>query len=194
MVGFPNLDFSRGESDIASREAVASLLRIRTPEGERFVFTEVAMRRLLGGLVVVAAVTGMAVWAVPVLLLIVVAAAAGTAFWWFSRCHHPRPLGLLPPMVDEQGVLQPAQWYCGNCGYRFPADFIHERAPVPRFTGYDETKSVVSARRAADLEQSQRRLAVKRAGLGSRGRVAAPSGGTAARPEPVSIDSRRRAG
>ena len=151
------------------------------------------MRRLLGGVLVVAAIAGMVIWTIPVLLLIVLAAAAGTAFWWFSRCHHPRPLGLLPPMIDEQGVLQPAQWYCGACGERFPATFVHDRTPIPRFTGYDESKSRVSARRAADLEQNQRRIALKRAGLAGRSRIAAqnPAG---ARPEPVSIDSRRRAG
>jgi len=152
------------------------------------------MRRLLGGLVVVAAVAGMAIWAVPLLLLILFAAAAGTAFWWFSRCHHPRPLGLLPPMIDEDGVLEPAQWYCGACGHRFPADFVHDRTPIPRFTGYDETKSRVSAKRAADLEQNQRRLALKRAGMASRSASAATTVEPSVRPEPVSIQSRRRVG
>ena len=152
------------------------------------------MRRLLGGLIVVAAIAGMAIWAIPMLLLIVLGAGAGGAFWWFSRCHHPRPLGLLPPMVDDEGVLQPAQWYCGACGHRFPAEFIHERAPIPRFTGYDESKSRLSAQRAADLEQSQRKMAVKRAGLGKGKAAASAASASGVRPEPVSIDSRRRAG
>jgi hypothetical protein len=118
------------------------------------------------------------------------------AVWWFGQCHHPRPLSLLPPMTDAEGRRQPAQWFCAHCGQRFPADFEHDSSPVPRFTGYDEAKAVAAAKRAADLEQNQRRLALKRAGLKRSATPPAPPAATPSapaptRPEPVRIDTRR---
>ncbi len=115
------------------------------------------------------------------------------AVWWFGQCHHPRPLSLLPPMTDADGRRQPAQWFCPHCGQRFPASFEHDSTPVPRFRGYDESKAVAAAKRAADLEERQRRLAVKRAGL-RRSTPAAPAATATTpptRPEPVRIDTRR---
>lgn len=94
--------------------------------------------------------------------------AAATAFWWLSRCHHPRPLGLLPPTADAAGVEQPAQWFCGHCGKRWPAAFDHGKSPVQRFRGYDESKAKASAKRAEELADSQRKLAVRRAGMTAR--------------------------
>src|SRR6185295_10041047 len=94
--------------------------------------------------------------------------AAARAVWWFGRCRHPRPLGLVPPVVDAHGERQPARWFCGQCGEYWPAVFEHEHAPIQRFHGYDESKARESAKRAAALEQRQRELAVRRAGMTTR--------------------------
>jgi hypothetical protein len=99
--------------------------------------------------------------------------AAGIVVW-LSRCHHRQPLSLLPPIVDEHGVRTPAKWYCADCGKSWPAGFEHERvAPVRRFSGYDQSKAALAAKRADELAERQRELAIKRAGL-SRRRVSPP--------------------
>lgn len=115
------------------------------------------------------------------------------AVWWFGQCHHPRPLSLLPPVTDADGKRQPAQWFCPQCGHRFPATFEHDKPPIQRFKGYDESKAVAAAKRAADMEQRQRQLALKRAGLKrpSTPAAAPPAATTPPRPEPVRIDTRR---
>lgn len=151
------------------------------------------MRSLIvrSGLLAMSAAAGLFLWSRPAWLFMTTG-AMGAAFWWLGRCHHPRPFALLPPMTDEDGRRQPAQWFCAQCGERFPANFEHERLPIPKFSGYDEAKAVASARRAADLEQRQRRLAVKRAGMAKR--TPAPRLPVAARTEPVAIQDHRRAG
>src|SRR5215469_285243 len=126
----------------------------------------VAMRRLLGqSVVLAAAVTGVAVWSREGWLFAGLGTAIVAGLWRFGRCPHPRPLGLLPPVTDEKGHRTPAQWYCGQCGERFPASFEHEHTPIQRFQGYDESKARNAARRAADLEDRRRQLAVRRAGM-----------------------------
>ena len=97
-------------------------------------------------------------------------------------------------MTDEDGRRTPAQWFCAQCGERFPANFEHERLPIPKFIGYDEAKAVAAARRANALEQRQRRLAVKRAGMTKRAPAAARPTVPAIRTEPVAITDHRRAG
>ena len=136
------------------------------------------------GLLAMSAAAGLFLWSRPAWLFLT-AGAVGAAFWWMGRCHHPRPLALLPPVTGEDGRRQPAQWFCAQCGERFPANFEQERVPIPRFSGYDESKAVASARRAADLEQRQRQLAVKRAGMTKRPTTSRPV---------VSIQDQRRAG
>lgn len=152
------------------------------------------MRSLVvrSGLLSVSAAAGLFLWGRPAWLFLT-SGILGAGFWWLGRCRHPRPLALLPPVTDEDGRRQPAQWSCSQCGERFPANFEHERLPIPRFTGYDESKATAAARRAADLEQRQRRLAVKRAGMTRRTPATRPVV-PAARTEPVPIQDHRRAG
>ena len=80
------------------------------------------------------------------------------------KCHHRGPLGLLPPMADPSGQRIPPRWYCADCGRSWPANFERQQTPIQRFSGYDESKAVSSARRAVELESAQRVLAVRRAG------------------------------
>lgn len=154
------------------------------------------MRSLVmrSGLLAVSAAAGLFLWGRPTWLFMTTG-VLGTAFWWYGRCRHPRPLALLPPVTDEDGHRQPAQWFCSQCGERFPANFEHERLPIPRFSGYDESKAVAAARRANDHEQRQRRLAVKRAGMATRSASPRPAA-TAVRTEPLAIpiSDHRRAG
>ena len=130
------------------------------------------------------ATAGLYLWGRPAWLFLSTG-VLGAGFWWFGRCHHPRPLALLPPVTDEDGRRQPAQWFCAQCGEKFPANFEHERLPIPRFSGFDESKATAAARRAVDLEHGQRRLAVKRAGMAKRT--------TASRPV-VAMRDQRKAG
>lgn len=92
------------------------------------------------------------------------AAASGVAGWCF-KCHHPGPLGLLPPVDEANGDRTPARWYCDRCGHAWPAGIDHGKPPVQRFTGYDESKAIGAAKRADELSVRQRDLAVRRAGL-----------------------------
>jgi hypothetical protein len=150
------------------------------------------MRRLLGQSIVLGvAASGVALWLHPAWLVAGVGTAGLAALWRFGRCPHPRPLGLLPPVTDADGTRTPAQWYCGQCGERFPASFEHEHAPIQRFSGYDETKARNAARRAADLDDRRRQLAVKRAGMARRPE---PQPVIPSRPTPVPIRGNRLAG
>jgi len=150
------------------------------------------MRRLIAQSIVLAvAVTGVALWVHRGWLLVGLGTAVAAGFWRFGRCPHPRPLGLLPPVTGSDGTRTPAQWYCGQCGERFPASFEHDHPPIQRFFGYDETKARNAARRAADLDDRRRQLAVKRAGM-SRRPEAPPV--LPSRPTPVPIRGNRLAG
>jgi hypothetical protein len=93
------------------------------------------------------------------------ASAVAALAWKMSQCRHPGPLGLLPPVVDDHGVRQPARWYCDRCGKTIDAAFDRDRTPVPRFVGYDQTKAAGAAKRADELASRQRELAVRRAGM-----------------------------
>ncbi len=161
---------------------------IRLARELRHRMPEAAMHRLIGrALVFVPAATGTLMWGLPAWLVVSVAGATAGAAWWLGRCHHPRPLGLVPPTTDREGQRRPARWFCGECGRYFSADFDRERGPVLRFPGYDESKARVAAKRAADLTDRQRQLAVRRAGMDQR----VPP---APRPQPLPVNNRRRAG
>jgi hypothetical protein len=152
------------------------------------------MRRLVTrSVIAVAAVAGISVWMRQGWILAGLGTALVAGLWKFGRCPHPRPLGLLPPTTDAQGNRTPAQWYCGQCGEQFPATFEHDHAPIQRFHGYDETKARNAARRASDLEDRRRQLAVRRAGMTAQARrVDDPA--PASRPSPVPIRGNRLAG
>ncbi len=138
------------------------------------------MRRIIACSVVVVAlagglqVSGLSPWA----LMLAVGAVAALA-WRLSVCRHTGPLALLPPTTDRDGSVSPARWYCDACGATWTARFEKDHTPIRRFTGYDQTKAVTAARRAAELADRQRQLAVQRAGLragtGSPGQAAARS-------------------
>jgi hypothetical protein len=97
--------------------------------------------------------------------VVLVTGLGGVCVWWLSRCHHPSPLGLLPPTTDADGTRRPARWFCGACGASWIAAFDRDREPIKRFEGFDGSKAEHAARRADQLERRQRALAVRRAGL-----------------------------
>lgn len=97
---------------------------------------------------------------VPFLVL-----ASAAAVWWLGPCHHPGPLGLLPPVTNADGTRTHAQWFCDQCGKAWPAEFRREHQPVRRFEGHDESKAVTAARRAEELVKRRRTLALRRAGM-----------------------------
>ena len=101
----------------------------------------------------------------PVLRGIGVAGLAGVGVWQLRRCHHPRPLALLPPVVRSSGERTPAQWFCANCGRTWPAVVDRARPPIQIFKGHDESKAREAAKRAAAFEGRLRELSVQRAGL-----------------------------
>jgi len=104
--------------------------------------------------------------------------------WRLSDCSHPGPLGLLPATTDLDGAPLPPRWYCDRCGRTWAAHFEKEHTPVYRFSGYDESKAVHAARRATELADRQRHLALQRAGL----RRAAKRVKTARQPESDAAD------
>ena len=126
----------------------------------------------------VSAVVGQPWW------VVLGAVLAGAAVWRMTRCRHPRPLALLPP-IDENGERS-AHWFCAACGARWPAEFERSTRPVPRFSGHDESKAVEAARRAAVLEIRHRELAIQRAGMD-------PAPGRSRRRGPVPLGSREAA-
>lgn len=103
---------------------------------------------------------GLPWWGFGVLL-----ACAGAIAWRLSLCPHPGPLALLPATQDIDGAPLPARWYCDACGQTWAANFERDQTPVRKFTGYDESKAVHAAKRAAELADRQRALALQRAGL-----------------------------
>jgi hypothetical protein len=103
---------------------------------------------------------------VPMVFLATMATSAGGAvLYWFGRCHHGDRLGLLPPTAGADGARLPARWYCDRCGRSWPAGLDHDRSPVVRFSGYDQSKLPAAARRAAALEKQRQALAIRRAGI-----------------------------
>jgi hypothetical protein len=122
------------------------------------------------------------------------AALVAVVVWQLTKCRHGQRLGLLPPVLNERGERVPARWYCDACGKSWPAMFEHGPAPVPRFSGYDQSKAAAAARRAAELEERTRTLALKRAGLVDARPPAKPRLKPTPRLKPVSINSRRIAG
>ena len=162
------------------------------------------MRRLGLRIVLgVVAISSAVVWIRNGWLLASTGIALGAAVVWLSRCRHPRPLGLNPPVIDEHGNRIPAHWFCGQCGKAFPADFERDHAPVQRFAGHDESKATQSARRAEVFDTRRRQLAVQRAGMPvpKRAVAAKPAKTAPAAPPaaaraagPVSIHDHRRVG
>ena len=120
----------------------------------------------------------------PMWFGISVSGLAAVGVWQFGKCHHPRPLGLLPPVVLADGHRQPAQWFCERCGRSWPAMLERSTAPIPRFQGHDEGKAREAARRASAYEARMRDLAVQRAGM-------AKPAGARRTPGPVPIGTRR---
>jgi hypothetical protein len=104
--------------------------------------------------------------AVPMAFVAMVAAAAGGAgLYWLARCRHGDRLGLQPPTTAADGSRLPARWYCDSCGRSWPVGLEHDRSPIVRFSGYDQSKLPAAARRAAALDKQRQSLAVRRAGL-----------------------------
>ncbi|GMV23269.1 MAG: hypothetical protein AMXMBFR57_32180 [Acidimicrobiia bacterium] len=95
------------------------------------------------------------------------------AVYEVGRCHHREPLALLPASTDLHGAPLPPRWFCDRCGREWPAEFQKDQIPVQRFSGYDESKAVSAARRADQLRERQRHLALERAGLKTRTRTTA---------------------
>ncbi len=151
-------------------------------------------RMLIPGVSVVLGAIVLAVVAPAAFLVIAGLAAAVAFFAWFGRCHHTGALGLLPPVTDAMGVRQPARWYCDACGRSWPADLEHERRPIVRYSGYDESKLPAAARRAAVAERQRQTLAVQRAGIAGRRREAVPAPQSAPAPANVTSITQRRAG
>jgi len=110
----------------------------------------------------VLAITGLGVYAISQML----------------RCRHPSP-GLLPPVTAADGSRVGARWCCHECGKVWDAAFEHGARPIQKYSGYDESKAIASARRAENLTRQQRDLAVRRAGLGGRGRAVTPQASAA---------------
>jgi hypothetical protein len=124
------------------------------------------MRRLIAlAVVVVAVIAGLRIPGLPLWALGVGVVIAGAAAWRLSICQHSGPLALLPATTDLDGAPLPPRWFCDACGKTWAANFEKEHTPVRKFTGYDESKAVNAARRAAELADRQRLLALQRAGL-----------------------------
>jgi hypothetical protein len=124
------------------------------------------MRRIVAcsGLVIAVAgglqIPGLPVWGLALGLIVI-----GALAWRLSVCPHDGPLALLPATRDNDGTPLPPRWYCDACGATWAANFDKDQTPVRKFTGYDESKAVSAARRAAELADRQRALALQRAGL-----------------------------
>jgi hypothetical protein len=139
------------------------------------------MRRILACSVMIVAVAGgLRIPGLPPWALILGIAAVGALAWRLSVCPHDGPLALLPATTDIEGTPLPPRWFCDACGRTWAANFDKAQTPVAKFTGYDESKAVNAAKRAAELAERQRMLALQRAGL----RPATATARRAARPAP----------
>jgi hypothetical protein len=124
------------------------------------------MRRIVACVVLLLALAGgLRAPALPWWGLAVLMAGAAVLAWKLSSCPHSGPLGLLPATTDLAGSRLPPRWYCDACGLEWTAHFEKDQTPVRKFSGYDESKAVHSAKRAAELADRQRTLALQRAGL-----------------------------
>ena len=152
------------------------------------------MRQVTGWAIVVVSVGAMAafggLWPLAGLGVVALSGACVAL-----RCSHSGPLGLWPATISDTGEPVPARWFCDRCGKSWPAGFDHGKPPVQKFTGYDESKAVRSAHRAMELEQRQRLLALRRAGMEhqepKKPRISAAIA-HAAMNQPVPIGDRRR--
>jgi hypothetical protein len=124
------------------------------------------MRRLVAGVLLLLAFAGglrtpgLPWWGLAALMI-----AASWLAWRLSVCPHNGPLALLPATTDFDGTTLPPRWFCDACGKEWAAHFEKEQTPVRKFIGYDESKAVGAAKRAAELVERQRQLALQRAGL-----------------------------
>jgi hypothetical protein len=124
------------------------------------------MRRVFAGsFLLVALAGGLRVPGLPWWGLALGLVVVGAVAWRLSVCSHDGPLALLPATTDIDGAPLPPRWFCDACGKAWAANFEKEHTPVMRFTGYDESKAVSSAKRASELAERQRALALQRAGL-----------------------------
>ena len=127
------------------------------------------------------------------LAMILPLAAAAAVVWRVWQCHHPGPLGLLPPTDAADGSRLPARWFCDACGESWTANFEREHVPVRKFEGFDMTKAAQAARRADELFRRQHQLAQRRSGAAvKRARARRPAAPTGAA-EVVAIENVRRA-
>jgi hypothetical protein len=109
-------------------------------------------------------------------------AVAGILAVKLSGCSHDGPLALLPATRTSRARAA-TRWFCDECGKTWAANFDKVQTPVRKFTGYDESKAVNAAKRASDLVDRQRALALQRAGM----RPAATTRKPKAAPEPVHV-------
>lgn len=124
------------------------------------------MRRILACVVLLLALAGgLRVHALPWWGLAVLMLGATALAWKLSSCPHSGPLALLPATADLDGTMRSARWYCDDCGLEWAAHFEKDQTPVRKFIGYDESKAVNAAKRASELAERQRSLALQRAGL-----------------------------
>jgi hypothetical protein len=123
------------------------------------------MRWSLAGLLAVAVATVILVPALRLPGLVGLGVLVTVAAFKIGYCHHPGPLGLMPPVTNPDGTRTQAQWYCDQCGRSWPTALGGELKLVRRFDGFDQTKAADAARRAEELTKRQRHLALRRAGL-----------------------------
>ena len=154
------------------------------------------MRRIVAcSVIVIAFAAGLRMPGLPLWTLIGGTAILGVLAWRLTVCSHQGPLALLPATTDIHGTLLPPRWYCDACGASWTAHFEKEHTPIRKFTGYDESKAVRAAKRAAELADRQRALALQRAGLRPTGKKVKPVPGpalTADTAEVVPIGQGRR--
>ena len=120
---------------------------------------KLAAALVLGTFVAGLRTPGLTWWAFAILV-----AGASAVAWRIASCAHAGPLALLPRTTAIDGRLLPPRWHCDACDKTWAADLSRDQTPVRRFSGYDESKAVLSAQRAVDLVDRRRALAVERSG------------------------------
>jgi hypothetical protein len=133
---------------------------------------------------VLAVAGGLQIPGLPPWGLIVGLAVIGVLAWRLSVCPHDGPLALLPATTDLDGTALPPRWHCDACGLTWAANFEKQHTPILKFSGYDESKAVGAAKRAAELEERQRALALQRAGLRPAAAAAVRSSGGSKKGKP----------